>query len=310
MSTKHYDPIKIFYVDKKQHINGAKILAFKERLVEIISTFDVARSIRHVYYKARGLGLLDSVSCGYEKVQKNINELRDAGSIDDDLIEDTSRRFVDGTGWRDIQSFKDVVLNSYKRNLWNDQQHDLQIWCESESISSAVNSVVVDDWRSVLYICKGFPSRSYIKKGAKRIQSRDRKTIILILTDFDPNGCLIAQKVQEGLEEFVGDSVPLEFKRIGLTKQQTIDYNLPQRELGKEDRVESDNKKGVSIPQQFINYFNVEYAVDLEALDSDLLQQIVSDEIEFYVDKKQWSDSLDREVNDLQQLSDLWKSVT
>src|SRR5829696_9506470 len=98
--------------------------------------------------------------------------------------------------------------------------------------------VVVEEYGLNLYVSKGQSSASYLYEASEAIREDGRLTVVYILADFDPGGFRIAEKIEAGLQEHLGDAVPITAHRVAVTYEQMRDpeLDIPTRKVKKSDK--------------------------------------------------------------------------
>jgi hypothetical protein len=212
-------------------------------------------SVRHVFYAITGMGLVPKTHAGYQKVQREVLRLRREGAISYSAI-------VDGTRYvRQSQTFDSLAealrdtSRIYRRNIWSGSEYDIEVWCESDSIAGTIWPVV-DEWALPLYVTRGYASETFLYNSASEWSG---STMVLYVGDYDPHGRLIEEIARDRLEEFSGAYV--EWRRIAVTLEQIERYGLPTSYGG--------------------------HGVEAEAMDPDILRELLEDAIVEYADEEQ-----------------------
>lgn len=222
-------------------------------------------SVRHLFYASVVAGMpgIGKDSNGYRKVQRLALELRRAGLIPYRLIVDNTRlaRFVDT--WEDPDDFLADLAGFYRRDLWSRGDWRVEVWCESDSISSTVAEVVITKWRLQLMVCRGFSSETFAYNAAEAWRDSDRQPVVLYIGDHDPHGLEIERNLRDKLTEF--SEVQPVWTRVGVTWEQVEELALPG----------TAPKKAYGYP----------LAVEAEALPAPLLRDLLDGEIGRYVDQ-------------------------
>jgi hypothetical protein len=223
----------------------------RRRVIASIVHAGAPMSVRHAFYEAVGAGIdIPKTKSGYRKVQRLILELRRENEIGYSEIVDGTRRVR--LSWQ-VDSITDALADThaqYRRNLWADSDYQIEVWCESDSISGTIWPVV-DEWGLPLYVTRGYASETFLYNSAG-----SGATDILYIGDFDPDGQLIELHAQNRLDEF-GSSA--EWQRVAITPEQVDEYGLASSFEG--------------------------HGVEAEAMAADDMRAIVRAAIEEYVDE-------------------------
>lgn len=116
-------------------------------------------------------------------------------------------------------------------------------------------------------ISRGYSSLSFLHSAAEHIAASGKHGIILHFGDYDPSGVDIGDSIAEhiGADAF-------DFERVAVNPDQIAEMNLPTRPTKKSD----------SRAAGFAGD-----SVELDAIEPDVLRQMVNDSIERYVDHRQ-----------------------
>jgi hypothetical protein len=112
-------------------------------------------------------------------------------------------------------------------------------------------------------VARGYASLSFLHSAAEYIQALDVPAYIYHLGDFDPSGQDAARKIEEDLRE-MAPGAEIHFDRLAVTEEQIAAWDLPTRPTKKTD-TRSKNFGEIS--------------VELDAIEPNLLRQIVEDAI-------------------------------
>jgi hypothetical protein len=124
------------------------------------------------------------------------------------------------------------------------------------------------------YVSKGQSSASYLYEAAESIKEDGRPTVVYILSDFDPAGFRIAEKIETGLREHVPQQQDLTARRIAVSYEQVVEYGLVTREVKKID-------KGAA---GFLARYG-DVSCELEALPPTTLRRLLSEHLESHMNK-------------------------
>ncbi len=223
---------------------------------------------RGVFYKLAGAGIVPkSQTQGYRPVQRQVLALRREGLLPWSFI-------ADGTRWvRRAETFDGVedALHSihrfYRRDLWAGQGRRVEIWLEKDTLADLIYGAV-DKWGVPLFVSRGVPSATYVHSAAMEAVEDGRPVTVFCLYDYDAGGDRAFRTVSKGLEEHAPGLT--EVIRLGLTREQVADWELPTRPA-----------KG-SDPEAA--RWGDEPAVELDAVDPDVLTGLVDDAIEAIID--------------------------
>ena len=256
-----------------------------EASLEVFKQYDTALTLRQLYYRLVSRQLFANTVNNYKRLSRIMVKAREERDVPLHCLEDRSRRILGrgDAGYRSAEEFLKHKLaslqdswKSFRMPIWDDQPHNVLISLEKEALSRLVNDVA-----KMYYIrtfpTRGYPSFTYVQRMASYIRNRlkGKQTVILYFGDFDPSGVDIERDLTERLLKYgAGD-----FKvcRVALTRDQIIQYALPPMPVKKSD----------ARTPSFVATFGDE-AVELDALDPNVLKQTVAQSIEEYMDIEAW----------------------
>ena len=156
-----------------------------------------------------------------------------------DCFADNVRRIID---IRDIYEtageFIDRGLNyytdfkNYKVPRWHRQKHYIEIWVEKDAMAGTLNSIInVAGNRQVRIVpTRGQESVTFAWNNVQRLRykqyNEDKKIHIRYFGDLDPSGEAIEKELIDKLTVPPYDLRDLDFKRVGVTNKQRLEFNL------------------------------------------------------------------------------------
>jgi hypothetical protein len=226
-------------------------------------------SVRGVFYRVMSCGLVPkSETQGYKVVQRRTLKLRRSGDLPYDWITDGSRLRLKPQTWRSAEGALTLTAESYRRALWADQPVHVEVWAEKDAIRGAILPVT-SQYDVPLMIAKGFASDTFLYETAAEISDEGKPAIIYQLGDHDPAGVAAWVDIQRKLRSFVRSDIELTFERIAVTPEQIVELDLPTRPTKKSD----------SRAAKFVGD-----SVEVDAIPTPTLRQIVADAIERWID--------------------------
>ena len=207
-------------------------------------------------------------------------------------IEDTTRPIQDGGGFSTFEEFvaeeTERFLIGYTRNLMQGQKNHIEIMLEKNALRTVIETVA----REYCIPCttgRGFSSLSPRYDLALRFrQSGKARLVLLMLTDFDPDGDEIAASFARSLR----DDFKIQYihaVKVALTAEDVQNYDLP-----------SDMDAKVSSPnyQKFLEKYGSTKVVELDAAPVKLLQSKLREAIESVIDVTEFNAQVEQEVQD------------
>ena len=207
-------------------------------------------------------------------------------------IEDSTRPIQDGGGFSTFEQFvaqeTERFLEGYTRNLMQGQTNHIEIMLEKNALRTVIESVA----REYCIPCttgRGFSSLSPRYDLARRFrQSGKQRLVLLMLTDFDPDGDEIAASFARSLRDDFGIA-GIHAVKVALTAEDVASYDLP-----------SDMDAKVSSPnyQKFLRKYGSTKVVELDAAPVRLLQSKLRDAIESVIDVAEFNAQVAQEAQD------------
>jgi len=207
-------------------------------------------------------------------------------------IEDTTRPIQDGGGFSTFEQFvaqeTERFLIGYTRNLMQGQKNHVEIMLEKNALRTVIETVA----REYCIPCttgRGFSSLSPRYDLALRFrQSGKSRLVLLMLTDFDPDGDEIAASFARSLRDDFNIK-NIHAVKVALTTEDVQAYDLP-----------SDMDAKVSSPnyQKFLNRYGATKVVELDAAPVKLLQSKLREAIESVIDVTEFNAQVEQEVQD------------
>jgi len=258
--------------EDRQRLNKAEIELLERQIYEALAECH-PQSVRHVYYLMtdptlpvyvtkgkviRPDGTKSKNEPGYDCVQHRCLVMRKKGMIPYNWFSDLSRRGYFTPTYDDAGDFLEQHVGVYRAHIWQDAEVRCEIWCESRSLAGVIlgdcDDLAVDLYPSGGYVSKTFAYGAASENNA--IFHQDKRPLeILYIGDLDPHGKMIDRDLERELRKHLNPEMDVRFRRIAVTPEQVMRYNLPDKGVG-------------------------EHRVEGEAMPAELLRQILRDEIE------------------------------
>lgn len=276
----------------------------------------ISTSVREIYYRLVAKGLPNTGSA-YRQLSGKIVEARMDGRIPWYMISDQSRYTHDNgvskyeTPEKYIQFGIDYLKNAheeYKIPHWYGQPNYIEVWLEKKAAAGTIVSFLKDREVRVVPL-GGFDSWGDAYKHSERLNSiieggiKPENIHIIYLGDFDPSGSNIEKLAGQQLRSFGLYGVNL--KRIAVTKEQIVEYNLPSQPEDPQTLKKLD--KDPRTPD-FIAKHGQLYAVELEALTAfvpDEFEKLVQTEVDNLFDNNIYQEVLNEPENTKKYISEL-----
>jgi hypothetical protein len=236
-----------------------------------------------------------SVYSNDHKSYKNLTDLltraRVAGDIPWACIADETRPVTICQNDHGPQDFVrrelDGFLKGYRRDYLQSQPNHVEVFAEKLTVKSIVEPVV-SRYGIPLTIGRGYSSSPPRYEMAERFRRSGReKLIVLVISDFDPDGENIAQSFARSIRDDFG-VYRVEAFKVALTAEQVADFNLPPVMKA---------KAGSSTINKFVRKHGDD-VFELEALPPAELQRILTEAIDTVVDTDSFNRELEAERQD------------
>jgi hypothetical protein len=119
-------------------------------------------------------------------------------------------------------------------------------------------------------VSRGFSSKSFLYESAQTIIAQGTPAYLHYFGDHDPSGVHIDQHIERALRKYARGA-EIQFERVAVLESQIEAWNLPTRPTKKRDS-RSKKFKGES--------------VEVDAIEPDVLREIVADSITRHIDKE------------------------
>ena len=213
---------------KRTRRTRAEIEALDDALRKIVDQFRPV-TVRQVFYQAVNRVLVPkSETKGYRVVQRRLVALRESGAIPYGSIVDGTRYVHGHRRYHDLDEFTTYAAGLYRKDYWSTSEVNVEVWLEKDALKGVLVPTVVNECGLGLHVTRGFASITYLQEAAEEIELDGRPTYVYVLTDFDPSGVSIAEKVEEELKTRAPYS-EIVVERLAVDRAQIDLWNLPTR---------------------------------------------------------------------------------
>lgn len=262
-----------------------------DEVVDYYISVGIKLTNRQLYYQLVGKDLIPNADEVYKKVCVFLTDVRYAGLIDWEAIEDKEREPHRKGEWNSIKSIVQSAINVYRLPRWDDQEYYLEMYCEKKAGINVLQPIA-DNYHIYFGFNKGYSSASAMYDLAKRIMEQienSKMVIILYFGDHDASGLDMIRDINERITEFlVEGEYPVEpdFEVIpvALTMKQIEEYNPPP------------NPAKITDPRAkwYIEKFGEE-SWELDSIDAMELRRIAENSILRYIDIEKYNTWVKRE---------------
>lgn len=235
-------------------------------------------TLRQLYYQFVSRDLIPNNQREYKKLGDIIGNARQAGLIDWNAIVDRGRTLRGTTFWQSPDQIIDAAAAGYLTDRWAlSQRHHVEVWVEKEALVDVIGRAA-NAWDLNYFACKGYTSESAMWLAARRLTRKEdegKGTVVLHLGDHDPSGIDMTRDIQDRLRGFGAGTV---VKRLALNMDQVDEYQPPPNPAKMSD----------SRAEGYVAEYGDE-SWELDALDPALLNQVILDAVEPYLDMAAWN---------------------
>src|ERR671912_972083 len=257
---------------KRPRRTRAEIEALEDTLVEIVDQFRPV-TVRQVFYQAVNRALVPkSETKGYRVVQRRLVVLREAGDIPHGDMEAAPRYAHAHRRYHDLGEFTTYAAGLYRKDYWSTSDVNVEVWLEKDALKGVLIPTVVNECGLGLHVTRGFASITYLQEAAEDIERDGRPTYVYVLTDFDPSGVSIAEKVEEELKARAPYSEII-VERLAVDREQIDRWSLPTRPTKASD----------TRAAKFRRLHGTD-SVELDAIPPDELRKLVRDAIDSHME--------------------------
>jgi len=235
---------------------------------DVLSSFH-PMTVRQVYYQLVSRQVVENNRSRYQAVSDALVDARLEKIIPWDWIEDRLRRPRIYGGYDNLAQFARFAQYEYQRDAWKTQPRNVEIWLEKDALSGVFIDVI-GAYRVTLNVGRGYDGWSSIHNASERFKECGKETIILYFGDFDPSGEDMVRSLRDRLAEL--GSTP-EVIKVALGKEDVTRYNLPPNLT-----------KSTDARQTAFVAKHGDISVELDALQAPILQQMIRDAVEQYMD--------------------------
>ncbi|MFJ6730024.1 hypothetical protein ACIQPQ_34505 [Streptomyces sp. NPDC091281] len=233
-------------------------------------------TLRQLYYQFVARDLIPNKQSEYKRLGSVVSDARLAGLLDWDYIVDRTRNLRSLPHWHSPHSIIRSAASSYRTERWADQPHRVEVWIEKDALVGVIAGVC--ERNDVDYFsCRGYTSQSELRGAAQRMieyQQARQQPIIIHLGDHDPSGVDMTRDIEERMRLFEAN---VTVRRIALNMSQVREYAPPPNPAKL-----TDSRAGAYVREHGRSSW------ELDALEPALLDQLIQDEIESWLDADLW----------------------
>lgn len=272
----------IKYQDKNFRKRSLQIIAVANKICDEYMADGYILTLRQLYYQFVARGFIENSIKSYNNLGNVISDARLAGLLDWDAIEDRTRNLSALQTWHSPKEILEQDSQVFKYDFWDKQPVYIEVWVEKEALVGVIERAAYK-WRCPYFACRGYSSQSEQWRAGVRFKDMYKPVKIIHLGDHDPSGIDMTRDNIDRLLMFSEDS-DVEVTRIALNMPQVERYNPPPNPAKFQDPRAAD----------YIRKFGNE-SWELDALDPHVIDDLISREIEQYIDNDVWEETKERE---------------
>jgi hypothetical protein len=250
-------------------------------------------SLRGVYYRVVSAGNAPKTEAAYRTIGRRLGILRRRGQVDYADITDGTRWISTPTTFTSMYDALEQAQRDYRRNLWQDQAVNVNIFSEKDAISGVIGPAT-SRFQVPLGVLRGYASESFCWSVARDLYWSDKDCVLYSLGDHDPSGVDswrdFTRKVQAMYRDVFDGQYDITTERLAVTPEQIVDLNLLTRPTKTTDA----RSRGFSGE-----------SVEVDAIPAAELRRIVAEAIEQYIEPEALATTRAIEAQEKEQLLDL-----
>jgi hypothetical protein len=240
----------------------------------------------------------------YRMLTDLLTRARLEGAIPWEAIDDPTRPVTIWNVHRSPQPFIKEQIEDFLKGYWRDllqsQPNHIEVLGEKLTVQGIIRPICMK-YGFPFTIGRGYSSIEPRRKLVERFRASGKeKLVLLVLSDFDPSGEEIAHSFARSLrDDFDLAEREIEAIKVALTLSQVEELELPPIMSAKETDPNYD---------RFVENYG-EIAHELEAVEPNQLQEILTDAIDAVIDTSAFNAELDAERRDRRTLDGVRKTV-
>jgi hypothetical protein len=235
-------------------------------------------TVRQFYYHCISIGLKDFPETSkqakntYASIDNQINQARMSGEIPMDSIADNTS-LLGTRQWDSIEQLLTFASRKYRSKWFKDQEYYVEVWLEKEALAQIFKQIT-NKYGVFLSVSGGYPKLSQINSGIHRFSEyHDKPVKLLYFGDLDASGKDMINTLRDNLAKLRVEN-DVEVIEVALNIRDVEDFGLVRNPVKEKDK----RKKW------FTETYGIDYGVELDALEPDILRAKIDRAIRGYVD--------------------------
>lgn len=291
--------MKEFFKEWNPNSKSAELVSIAENIINEYQAAGYILTLRQLYYQFVARDIIVNSERSYKNLGNVITKARMSGMISWEAIEDRNREHHRFWYEEDEREVLNGIEYQLRMDRWARQSTYIEVWVEKEAlgnvVSRACNPLLVPHMA-----CKGYLSASEAWRAGKRFEKKidEGKNCILIhLGDHDPSGIDMTRDNSERANLFSYSDQGVEVRRIALNMDQVDEYSPPPNPAKVTD----------SRAKDYISQYG-RTSWELDALEPQVIEQLITDEVEQYIDPDLWDEIENEQYNKREVLAKLYRN--
>ncbi len=265
-----------------------------------VRTLDDERpmTLRALYYRLASAGHLPATEAGYAQLKRLTKTLRECGAVPvTGAIVDRVRSTLKPSSWSGLADFGDTVRHAYRKDLWAQMPHHVEVFVEKDAIAGTIQPVT-REYDVALNVIRGDVSISFAGEIADLWKRVVKPIYAYYLGDYDPSGFGIEDELRSKLTRYSGRTP--HWARLGVVAADFDAFDLiplPVKPSSRSDKFVAEHGTACA---------------EVDALPPSELRARVERAIEGHIDQSRWEKLRHVEHLEQQVLIDLvgdWKKT-
>lgn len=264
-------------------------------VIENYQAQNIVLTLRQLYYQLVAAGIIPNVQAEYKKLGVLLTNARYCGLVDWEMIEDRIRVPKRHAQFDDLQSLVKAAIYSYRLDRWKGQEHYVELFTEKDALSSILEPIT-QDHHIYFNVNRGYASATALYDTYRRFVKaleRGQEPVVLYLGDHDPSGLDMIRDIKDRLCEFFQGACYPHVQHIAITREQIDEYQPPPNPAKITD---------TRAAEYIATHGDSSWEVD--ALPPEVLNRLVNEAVESYIDPDMLQVVLDMEQADIAHLKD------
>ena len=287
--------MKITYVPRNFRKESRILIDLCDEILLDYHDQGLKMTVRQLYYQLVARNIIENTEKSYNRIKNLISNARLAGEIHWNMIEDKTRRlqghYFNSSLGQALQSASDC----FALDLWKGQEYRVQVWVEKQALAGIIERAT-DKYQVPFFSCRGFASQTSQWELAQSMIWEKAQTVIIHLGDHDPSGIDMTRDIIKRMGMFTGyRGRSVQVHRIALNWDQLEEYKPPPNPAKETD----------SRAKAYIEKFKTKSSWELDALDPNVLDDLICDKIEEFLDKDMYEDQKQKQEEQQEELDEL-----